>query len=218
VGYFYGIVADEQVTGGGGNGGGGVVGGPTPTPGKPSSVSLTMKIKLQGIAKKPKTADPITVSVKLAGSTGTPITKSVAFTVDDAGIWTGKADMDGVPTGGGYTVYIKGPKHIQKKICDAVPTEAKVGTYHCAEGKIAIVAGANTLDFSKVVQLAGDLPEGGTKQNGIVDAYDTTFIRTNLGSTDATKLKIGDINFDGIIDTQDYSMVLQSLSIKFDEE
>ena len=103
-------------------------------------------------------------------------------------------------------------------MCDGTPTEAKAGTYHCGEGKIVLAVGANTLDFSKIIQLAGDLPEAGGKQNGIVDAYDTTFVRQNLGSTDAGKLKIGDLNLDGIIDTQDYSMVLQSLSIKFDEE
>jgi hypothetical protein len=233
VGYFYGFLADEQVTnggggGGGGNGGGG--GGVVPTPGKPTSMSLTIKIKLQGISKKPKTADPITVLVKLAGTAGVqasgsaivtpfaPITKQAVFTVDESGIWSGKVDLDNVPTGGGYKVYIKGPKHIQKKICDGTPTEDKSGTYHCGEGKIVLVGGANTLDFSKIIQLAGDLPEGGGKQNGIVDAYDTTFIRQNLGSTDGGKLKIGDLNYDGIIDTQDYSMVLQSLSIKFDEE
>jgi hypothetical protein len=62
------------------------------------------------------------------------------------------------------------------------------------------------------------LPEAGGAQNGIIDAYDTTFIRTNLGTTDAAKIAIGDLNLDGGIDTQDYSMILQSLSIKFDEE
>ena len=219
IGYYYGSVAEEQKspetpaptstqpTA-----------GPTPTPGKAASVSLNLKIKFQGISKKPTTATPLTVLVKLAsGSFGT-VSKLVAFTVNDSGEWSGKADFDAVPTGGGYRVYIKGPKHIQKKICDTSPTEDKGGMYHCSDGKIALSAGDNTLDFSKIILLAGDLPEAGGKQNGVVDAYDTTFIRTNLGITDAAKLAIGDLNLDGIIDTQDYSMILQSLTIKFDEE
>lgn len=229
VGYYYGSLADEVFTVGPG-GGESIPGSdcrtwsggcpPTPTPGKASPMTFNIKIKLQGIVKKPKTADPLTVLVKLDGATASFATqsKSVVFTVDDAGVWSGKADFSSVPTGGGYKVYIKAPKHIQKKICSNIPTEDKGGTYHCGDGAITLTAGENTLDFSKILQLAGDLPEANGKQNGIVDAYDTTFIRTNLGSTDATKLKTGDLNLDGINDTQDYSMVLQSLSIKYDEE
>jgi hypothetical protein len=158
--------------------------------------------------------------VKLGGGSLKDITapKVVEFTVNDAGEWSGKADFENISSGGGYKIYIKGPKHIQKKICDAAPKEDKGGTYHCGEGSITIAAGTNTFDLSKIINLAGDLPEAGGKQNGIVDAYDTTFVRTNLGSTDAAKVAIGDLNYDGIIDTQDYSMILQALSIKFDEE
>lgn len=192
----------------------------TPTPGTSASMSLNLKIKLQGVTKKPVKADAITVQVKLAGgglSTATAY-KSVQFTVNDAGVWSGAADFDAVPTGGGYRVYIKGPKHIAKRICDAAPTESTGGAYHCADGAIVLAAGSNTFDFSNITLLAGDLPEAGGVQNGSIDAYDTTFVRTNLGSTDVSKLIIGDLNLDGIIDTQDYSMILQSLSIKFDEE
>ena len=233
IGYYYGSVADADLVQGSSPSIPGATqapSGPTPTQGPATSVSLNLKIKLQGISKKPKTADSIKVLIKLAGSTGiqasgsatvTPfatVSQTVTFTVDDIGDWSGTANFANVPTGGGYKIYVKGPKHIQKKICDSAPTEVKPGTYHCGEGKIVLVAGANTFDFSNITLLAGDLPEAGGAQNGIVDAYDTTFIRTNLGSTDVTKLTTGDLNLDGIIDTQDYSMILQSLSIKFDEE
>jgi hypothetical protein len=223
VGYYYGsLAAAEDVVqpllvkakGGGADG------GPTAVPGEPTTVALALKIKLQGVSKKPAKADPINVQVKLAGGSLTAATeyKTISFTVNDAGEWSGKASFDKIPTGSGYRVYIKGPKHISKKVCDAAPTEATPGSYHCGDGKITLQAGDNTLDFSKIIQLGGDLSEAGGKQNGIIDAYDTTFVRTNLGTSDASKIAIGDINFDGGIDTLDYSMVLQSLSIKYDEE
>jgi len=198
-------------------------GGPTavpPTGGATGPVSLALKIKFQGISKKPTNANPINVQVKIDGGTLPAATayKTVSFSVNDAGEWSGTAAFDAVPAGSGYKVYIKGPKHLSKKICDAAPSEATSGTYHCTDGKIALVAGTNTFDLSKIVLLAGDLPEAGGAQNGIIDAYDTTFIRTNLGTTDAAKIAIGDLNLDGGIDTQDYSMILQSLSIKFDEQ
>ncbi|MFZ2206631.1 MAG: hypothetical protein WAV29_04145, partial [Microgenomates group bacterium] len=225
IGYYYGSVSDEQVIHGviqptppGGGGGGTAPGGGTP--GQQVNVSLALKIKLQGIVKKPAKADNINVQVKLAGGGLTAATayKTVSFSVDGSGIWSGKVDFDKIPTGGGYRVYIKGPKHIAKKICDGAPSESKGGEYHCGDGKITLKAGENTFDFSKIIQLGGDLPEASGKQNGIIDAYDTTFIRQNLGSTDAGKMAIGDINLDNIIDTQDYSIVVQSLSIKYDEE
>ena len=193
---------------------------PTMGVGTATTVTLSMKIKFQGIPKKPTKAEAINVKIKLAGGGLAAATayKSVSFTVNDAGEWSGKATFDSISAGTGYRVYVKGPKHIAKKICDTAPTETKAGTYRCSDGKITLVAGDNILDFSKILQFAGDLPEAGGAQNGIIDAYDTTFIRTNLGTTDAAKIAIGDLNMDGGIDTQDYSMILQSLSIKFDEE
>ena len=216
TGYYYGSVSEDPgpgptVT---------VTGGPTAVPGDPANVTLDLKIKLQGVTKKPIKSDAVDVQVKLGGGGLTAVTayKSVKFTVNDAGIWSGKAEFADIPVGGGYRVYIKGPKHLAKKICDTAPSETKGGEYHCGDGKIELKAGENTLDFSKIIQLGGDLPEAGGKQNGIIDAYDTTFVRTNLGTTDAAKVAIGDINLDGGIDTQDYSIIIQSLSIKFDEE
>jgi hypothetical protein len=112
---------------------------------------------------------------------------------------------------------VKGPKHLQKKICDAAPSETSGGTYHCGEGKINLKAGDNDLNLSGILMLVGDLPENGT-QNGIIDSYDTSYVRQHLQSTKADELAIADVNYDGVIDGQDYSLVLASLSIKYDEE
>ncbi len=227
VGYYYGSVLAQSVsvgsgTTGGGNSGGGSTppSGPTPTPGKPADMNIKLKLKLQGVAKKPAKTNEITVQVKLGGGGLDKATgyQTAKLTVDDAGIWSGTAPFKGVPTGGGYRLYVKGPKHIQKKICDNAPTESTQGTYRCSDGKIVLAAGDNAVDLSKIIMLAGDLPQADGKQNGIIDAYDTTFIRQNLGSSVAGKTNIGDLNYDGIIDSQDYSIVLQSLSIKYDEE
>lgn len=183
-----------------------------------ASVKLNLKLKLQGVAGKPKVADPIKVKVKLGGGgmAATTEYQSVDFNVGDDGVWTGTAGFN-VPPGGTYKVFIKGPKHLQKQICDASPTESAGGTYHCGEGKIIIAAGDNTFDFSKILMMVGDLPEKGV-QNGIIDAYDTSYVRQHLQSTKTDELKIGDLNFDGIIDSQDFSLMLASLSIKYDEE
>lgn len=224
IGYYYGSTAGTAGTGTEPTAAPttSVTGSPatTITPGPASTVTLALKIKLQGVTKKPANSNAITVQVKLGGGGLSQSTayQTMQMSVDDSGVWSGRATFNSIPTGGGYRVYIKGPKHIQKKICDSAPTESPSGAYHCGDGKITLKAGDNTLDFSNIIQLAGDLPQADGRQNGVIDSYDTTYIRQNLGSTDATKLTIGDLNLDKVIDSQDYSTVLQSLSIKYDEE
>lgn len=192
--------------------------GPTNTPIPNGSVGLTFKLKFQGILSQPKTEyNSMEVRIKLGKSDGTAQTgyKTATFSADLSGVWTNSAPVvfENIPVGTGYKVYIKGPKHLQKKICDAAPLETASGTYHCESGRIALANGANTLDFSKVYQLVGDLPV----QNSIVDSYDISLIRNNLGKTDADILKVADLNLDGKVDSQDYSLLISALSTRFDE-
>ena len=215
------------------NGGGG---GPTNTPGAPTpttppggvtntpvpptlppgggNTTLNMKIKFQGITKRPANAAGEVVQVKLRAEGSTAVVAgSGTFTPDDAGVYSGTVNVNAA-AGTAYTVYVKGPRHIQKKVCANSPVETSIGTYRCGRGSVTLTAGANTLDFSKILMLVGDLPQ----QDGIVDSYDTSYIRQSFGSTDATKLTIGDVNRDNIIDTQDMSLVIQALNVKYDEE
>ena len=198
--------------------------GPTATPGPSAtsmpngSVGLTFKLKFQGILSQPKTEyNSMEVKIKLGKPDGVAQTeyKTATFSADILGIWTNSTPItfENMPVGTGYKVYIKGPKHLQKKICDVNPTETASGTYRCENGRIALANGANTLDFSKVYQLVGDIPV----QNGIVDSYDISLIRNNLGKTDADLLKVADLNLDGRIDSQDYSLLIAALSTRFDE-
>jgi len=184
----------------------------TPTPIIAKTTNLNLKLKFQGINKKPSAGSTMDVLVKVAANNIDEKITSV-FTVGDDGVWSGTAGFN-LATGSAYTVYIKGPKHIQKKICINKPTEDYAGTYHCDVGKISLIKGNNSLDFSGITLLAGDLPT----QDGVVNSYDTSLVRNNLGKSDSANLTLGDLNLDGIIDSQDYSMIINSLSIRLDEE
>ncbi len=189
----------------------------TPT-GTTGSMVLNLKLKFQGILKQPPTAAnsfKVQVMVGKDGFLSSP--QSGTFTSDANGIWSGTVSFNNVPAGSGYRIYVKGPKHLQKKFCDAAPTETSSGTYRCADGKITLNNGQNTFDLSKVYMLVGDLPEQGGAQNGVVDSYDTSYIKLNLGSSGTKELSIADLNLDGIVDTQDYSLVIAALNIKYDE-
>jgi len=183
---------------------------PSPTTG---NVTLNLKLKLQGVVKKPASGQETqTVKVKIVDVSGNTASGSGQFTADDNGIWIGSITTN-VATGSGYKVFVKGPKHLQKRVCVATPTETYPGSYHCDQGGITITAGQNTFDFSGVYMLVGDLPE----QDGVVNSYDTSLIRNNLGKSDADTLSKADLNFDGIVDTQDYSLIISALSVRGDE-
>jgi hypothetical protein len=172
-------------------------------------------LRFQGILQRPKNSNPIAVKVKLANVKTQFQTnyQTGIFTVDDNGIWTGRVTFSNVTPGGQYTLYVKGPKHLQKKICDNNPSETYPATYYCDQGRIVLREGENNLDLSKILLLIGDLPD----QDGIVNSYDTSLVRNNLGRSDEEALRLADVNFDGIVNTQDHSLIIAALSIRTDE-
>lgn len=193
-------------------------GGPTltPTNGVSGNAKLKLQLKFQGIAKKPPTAvlNKMTVRFKLYDETTETATnyRSADFTANDNGIWSGEVVFD-VLANRRYALYIKSQFGIQKKVCDEAPTETAGGTYKCSKGNISLTTGDNSLNLSGITLLSGDLPD----QDGSVTAYDTSLVRNNLGKTDADSVAKSDINRDGKVDTQDYSLIIGSLSIKNDE-
>ena len=199
-------------------------GQPTNTPPSAGNVDLNFKLRFQGITKKPADQfNKLKVKVTVVSSSGARkqgLANFIASDIDEnrKGIWTGKVSLNLTP-GEGYKIFIKGEKHIQKKICHQRPTESRLGpgTYTCDRGEISLQTGNNDLDFSEILLLSGDLPVGG-EQDGVVNSADTSFIRNNLGKSDPQTIAIGDINLDGVVNTQDWSLIIAALSVRGDEE
>ncbi len=195
---------------------------PTPTP-DPSTgnAKLTLQVRFQGITSIPSTTTTQTAKIIIKKQETTIDEGTINFNYDTmatesaVGTWIGTGYFD-IPAGSGYYILIKGPKHVQKKICVNSPTEGKglEGTYSCSVGNITINKDTTTLDFSNIMLLAGDLPG----QDGVVNSYDISLVQNNLGSTDSNILAKADINLDGRINTQDYSLIIYALSIRTDEE
>ncbi|MFH0979870.1 MAG: dockerin type I domain-containing protein [Candidatus Roizmanbacteria bacterium] len=199
------------------NGGGTGTGTPTPTPTGGVNATLNLKLKFQGISTKPKDAlNKLKVKLRLYDENTEKFADSDSdnFTANENGIWSGDVVFNGVFPTHKYVLLVKGPYHIQKKVCVEKPTETAAGTYRCIKGIISLVKGNNNLDLSGITLLAGDLPD----QDGTVSSYDTSLIRNNLGKTDDESVANSDVNRDGIVDTQDYSLIIASLSVKNDEE
>jgi len=200
-----------------GPGGVGII---TPTSGqKGVGITLNMMLKFQGIVKKPVNAAQIPVKVTIAGpeGAGRRFTEQVLFTIADERVYfRGTVTFADAPEAKDYKIYIKGPRHLQKKICHATPVETYPLSYRCSggEGVIALVAGENTLDFTQIYQLVGDLPD----QDGFVNSYDLSLVRNNIVSSDPQALEFADLNLDGTVNTQDYSLVIAALEFRTDEE
>lgn len=195
---------------------------PTPTGTIPvtGNVKINLKLKFQGIAANPATPrNFMNVKFTLGGADlTTQLVKSGSFFADASGVWSGKVGFDlTAPAGKKYNLYVKGPKHIQKKICDIAPTENPAGTYRCSTANVTLAVGENTLDLSKILLLSGDIYGPDKVQDGIVNSVDISYVKNNLNKNDAGILAVCDINLDGKCDTQDYSLILSALSIKSDE-
>ncbi|NMB84304.1 hypothetical protein GYA28_03365 [Candidatus Roizmanbacteria bacterium] len=189
---------------------------PMPTCSSSGSVVLSLKLKFQGISKKPASAKTIRVNLQALSNQGAKATGCGDLTSNDNGLWTGNVylDIKDQYLNDTYRLFIKGFRHIQKKICENAPVETLSGSYRCDEGKITLKKGQNAFDFSGITLLVGDLPE----QDGVVNSYDTSLVTNNLGKKDDQSLWKADLNMDGVVDTQDYSLIIAALSVRFDEE
>lgn len=189
---------------------------PTPTsPLEQFESVLNMKVRFQGIPTGPREQyRKLDASVTLKGGGQEVKTETIEFTAQEDGTWNGSMGVDGINSSTKYEIIIKGAKHLAKKICANNPSEALGGTYRCSEPEMNLQEGNNDLSFTGIILLGGDLPQ----QDGLINAMDFAFIRQNLGSQDGQNLIRGDLNLDGIIDTQDHTIIKTALDFKYDEE
>lgn len=196
---------------------------PIPTSPPPDGdISVIIRLKFQGVQQANNANMRIPVKITVAGGVlPRPISKTIDFQPDTGfrnGVWVGTLDMsvNAPPAGGAYPSYkmfIKGPKHLQKRICWNYPEETFPGTYRCGdEAFIYLDQEFNEVDLTRIIQLVGDLD-----QDGVVTSADISRIANNLGSTDPAVVAKADVNFDGVVNALDYSLLIASLSVKYDE-
>jgi len=100
-------------------------------------------------------------------------------------------------------------------ICENTPAAPIEGTlYTCTNPAITFQTGKNDLNFENIILRAGDIAD----QNGVIDSYDLTYIRNNLGSSKQDVLIKADLNLDGILDTQDYALAIRAMDQKLDQK
>lgn len=180
----------------------------------PNDVQLNLKLKLQGVGAGRSGTTTMLARVGVMGQgMSTPVTNTGIFTYAADGTWTGIVPFPGVASASGYLVYVKGEKHVQKKVCETTPTESYKTAYRCDNGTIGLQTGVNTFDFSGIEMPVGDLP----LQDKVINAYDITLVRNNLGKSDPEAVRLADVNYDGVVTTQDYSLIIEALETRPDD-
>jgi hypothetical protein len=188
----------------------------TPTPGAGANiknVNLNFKFRIQGVTSRPRNAVPLDFEVRIFKGEEIIKTETARLNPQDDGTFAGSKEFTGIDITPQYSLAVKGGKHLRKVVCQNNPSEPTPGTYNCRSSDLTFTEGQNEINFSGIYMLAGDIPV----QNGVVDSLDIAYIRQNFGNTQTDNLTRGDLNFDGIIDTQDYVLIMSALSFKYDE-
>lgn len=169
---------------------------PTGNMNSPLSGQLTIKAKIDGITSMPAVASCKTrdFKVTISGANLTqPVVKTVNMTADANGIYTGTFAADTITGGNTYTVFIKGPSHLQTKFTS-----------------VSVASGAATIDLTSKSIPVGDLPV----QNGSLTVADMQIVKDNILKT----TEAADVNCDGIVNAYDYGLMINSMSTHYDDE
>lgn len=188
----------------------------TPTPGTTSSVTIDLKLRLQGVFAKPINSTPVPVKIRLVKNSQTLVSKTVNFNWQSTGILEAVVSLENVTAGGGYILYTKGPLHLERKICDYGPVEIAEGRYFCNGNTLTLNGGTNAIDATGILQLGGDIPDDKGNQDNLINSYDLSLIRNSIGTHDANLIKRLDINYDGAVDGHDFDLANASSQVTLD--
>lgn len=176
----------------------------------PNTPSLSFSIKFNGANNPTEGEKTQTVKVRVTKKSES-IDKAYSTTVTytgQNGVYSGTVALSGVPAGSGYSIYVKGSRHLQKKVRneDAV-----------------FNVGQNTFDFTqeqKYYLEPGDLPdpENDGQQDGVVNTVDRFLLDQRRGNEDQGSLSIADLNFDGSINTMDDSLFNDTIYTRWQDE
>lgn len=115
--------------------------------------------------------------------------------------------LSGVTARKPYAMFIKGQKHLQRRM--EVRRTLQVGDNN-----------ENSFDWTQKPLLPGDLPNPTQTyaQDGVANALDASLILERLYKSNADSTIVADLNFDGIVNLNDYALFLATLSSKNDDE
>jgi len=125
-------------------------------------------------------------------------------------LWHGQFEQRLVPSND-YVFLVKPDKHLQRKVCSLSGRDSST-LYDCGENTITLSSNTTDLDLSGLTFFAGDITGEQGIADGKVDSLDYVMIQLiiqNNTGKDPTKVAKADLNYDGIVDTQDASLIIE---------
>lgn len=181
---------------------------PTATPGPSSKIKFSIKFNGMG-QEKPDLKVRLLVFNE---STGEKLYfKDITATASSDLTYrpTDWVNLTNVRLGEGnlYSIFLKGPKHLQKKMTRRITL---------TEGE----SEKNIFDWTFKPLELGDLPNPNKnyEQDGKADSTDASLLLERLNLSDEASLRVADLNYDGVVNLNDYSLLIQTLSTKYEEE
>ena len=181
-----------------------------------NNISVKIKAKLQAINSKPKRGEKVKMNVNFYGEKDNKQNvKDVEFISDDKGVYSATVPLNKLSAGPNFKLFIKGPMHVQKRICHKTPTGGILYNCNLSQTGFELTNGENTMDLTNVPLLAGDLP---LPQDSILNAKDISALNKCLLKRTEDCLNSADVNYDGVVNANDFAIVTNSMAIKYDDE
>jgi len=120
----------------------------------------------------------------------------------------GWVSLSGILAGKFYTLTLKAPKTRAEKMIEHAQLQANQSNQ------------VQDFDWTGKTLDPGDLPDpnNNKKQDCTVNSVDIALINSRLGKTDNDNLEVADVNYDGVVNANDISQVVGTLSTKPDDE
>ncbi|MCR4326149.1 MAG: dockerin type I domain-containing protein [Candidatus Roizmanbacteria bacterium] len=173
---------------------------PTATPtSAPHAIQVNLSVRFQGITKKPIATycqnKKVKVTIKGSSLSQPKVLNDIVVTANNQGIYTGSFSLTDIQAGNNYTMAIKGPQHLQRVFTGA-----------------NFQLGENTANLTTTPLFVGDFP----LQDGVLNQQDVQFLKSRVLSSQENQA--ADVNCDGVVNGNDYSLLIESMKIKYDDE
>jgi hypothetical protein len=179
----------------------------------PTLRTMTFKIKFTGVSDK--AAEGAKAKIRFTRGATDLETSPIEFVHIGDGIYEATITLKTyLPAGSGYTIYVKGEKHLARRFCSSSGQSQRC----VGNGNITIpTTGTSVFDFTKLALEPGDLPP----QDGKVDSTDFAKIISLLNKlcSDLTENEkaVADLDYNGCVNIRDAFFMRKTLETKFDE-
>jgi hypothetical protein len=179
----------------------------------PAPQTMIFRIKFAGV--NDEAAEGAKAKIRFVRGTTNLETSPIEFAHMGDGIYEATITLNTyLSAGSGYTIYVKGEKHLSRKFCSSAGQSQR-----CIGGGNIVIptTGTPVFDFTGLALEPGDLPP----QDGKADSADFTKIISLFGKlcSDLTENEkaAADLDYNGCINIRDAFFMRKTLETKFDE-